>query len=162
MSGGRRFRRSMSAGFVDQLKAATRETRGQMRRAFPGIEEPIKGDMPGWASELTDRFFRPEVERCSHLKARPGQPWHLVFWEGMWRCNRCAAESAVSQLASGFTLGDPEERTCDRCRTVCDSADSMVPLVIRQDLWVITLVVCEACQTDPTAAGASVWTGGAS
>lgn len=164
MSNGRRFhRQARRVAFDDQIGGAVAETRALIERSMPGIGAPHQGEMPGWARQLTDRFFTPTCPRCLHLETNPLQPSFLFVWEGVWRCRACVlrhAQAKRSEMAQGTYagLGVVEEHTCDRCRRRSD--ETLTAGVIRQDVWVINLGLCASCVEYTAAHGGRLWQGG--
>lgn len=87
------------------------------------------------------------VRVCDHLHAHPMQPWNIFIAKRSWKCDQCwayAVKDMMDGVRIGKNLGPVEEFTCDLCRRY--SPNTLVPLLMRIDIFVMHGAVCQRCQ----------------
>lgn len=129
-----------SVQLEDQLQAASDQAIQRLVAAGLPVDKAPRP--PAWAHQLLDQLTAPPVRRCSHLVARPVQPWHAYAWEKLWRCSDCLVVHGSFGVPA---LGEAEEFTCDVCRR--HRPHELLPVIIRMGIWVIYLGVCDDCGT---------------
>ena len=131
---------------ADRFERAQVATRASQRQ-IKAVAVPVDPDVaPDVAHRLLGRLLAPSggrVQRCEHLVADRYQTWNALIAEGVWRCDQCAASFADTVKAAGLYMGATEEFTCDLCRRY--SPRSLSPLVVLQDIFVMTGAVCKKC-----------------
>lgn len=99
------------------------------------------------ADDLLEKLLNP-AQTCPHLQVDPTQQWNSLIAEGHWRCESCLAYFAASDAAKRGYLGFPEEFCCDICRRF--APNTLMPLVIRIDIFVMTGAMCARCRPQYT------------
>lgn len=112
------------------------------------VTDYTAGSSP-WIDELTGRLLTDDMQRCRHLRGRPG-PGLLHVGEGVGRCLAChlQADPTVSERAGGSA--------CGRCVSVASAVLKVVAVEVGS--WVMLSALCPPCEVlllhegDPAAA----------
>lgn len=126
---------------------ATRERLAWMKDR-PATDHLTSDHSLAFGGELLERLLTA-ASTCANLAADPVQQWNVLIAEGYWRCEVCLAYR-FSEIKSGQgqDLGFPEEFCCDVCRRF--APNTLQPLVLRMDIFVMTGAMCGRCRPDFT------------
>ena len=129
--------------FDEQYKAAVSHSRDNFNKALGIDVKPSIGESD-FMSELLDTYCVPEVDRCCHLARTPVQPWIMALPFIGWKCGPCMVNFSRGQSRSKSSFSIIEEFSCDRCRRYLPPG-SLVPALLRQDIFTVICNICAKC-----------------
>lgn len=131
--------------FVDQVRAAQRETEAMTARMASVLREPHEATGP-FAVDKQARVLAAlmRCDYCPHIEARgigPDLPTFAVLTAGWTGCEPCAA-AALARVPPTGTPG--RETLCDFC-DADDGTGQFAPLFLQTGALVISGGACSAC-----------------